>query len=184
VALASTVLIFAGFILASLPAHAQQKLEPGAHVRLWSLDLPDREINGRLVLLTRDTITLNQLEYRTLDAILSLPLTRVGRIDVSMGRNRLVIGASVAGGALAGAALVPALTQESVACELGYADSRECSGETTDVVIGLAAGAIAGIMFSELIARERWAHVRMDVLLQDRSVRFYGRVSVPIPHVF
>jgi len=184
VALASTVLIFAGFILASLPAHAQQKLEPGAHVRLWSLDLPDREMNGRLVRLSRDTITLNQLEYRTLDAILSVPLKQVARIDVSTGRNRLVIGASVAAGALVGAVLAPALTNESVACELGYADSRECSGETTDVVIGLAAGAIAGMMFSELIAQERWAHVRMDLLLQDGSVRFHGRVSVPIPHAF
>jgi hypothetical protein len=183
--LVSTVLLISSIAIAtSTNTQGQPGLEPGVHVRLWSFDLPDREINGRLVFLTRDTITLNQVEYRTLDPILSLPLTQVGRIDVSMGRNRLVIGASIAGGALVGAVLVPALTQESVGCQVGYADSHECSGETTDVVIGLAAGAIAGMMFSDLIAKERWAHVRMDVLLQDGSVRFHSRVSVPVPHVF
>jgi hypothetical protein len=165
-------------------AHAQPKLEPGVRVRVWSLDLSEREINGRFVDLTRDSITLNQVEYPGLEPILSLPLTRVGRIDVSIGRNRLAIGASVVAGAALGAALFPALTDEPVGCDLGYQAGPECSGVTNDVVIGLAAGAIVGRLFSELVVKERWARVRMDVLLLDGSVRFHAGLSVPTPNVF
>jgi hypothetical protein len=179
-----TILLVASFTITTVAVQAQPRLEPGVRVRVWSLDLSEREINGRFVDLTRDSITLNQVEYAEMEPILSLPLTRVGRIDVSMGRNRLAIGASVVAGAALGAALFPALTDEPVGCDLGYRTGSECSGVTNDVVIGLAAGAIVGRLFSELVAKERWARVRMDVLLLDGSVRFHAGLSVPIPNVF
>jgi hypothetical protein len=153
-------------------------LEAGVRVRIWSLDLPGREINGRFVRLTRDSITLNQVEYAGLAPVLSLPLSHVGRVDVNIGRNKLAIGASVAAGAVLGAVLVPALTTEPVTCQLGYEDNPDCSPVTADVVIGLAAGAVAGWLFSQLAARERWARLRMDVLLLDGSVKFHGGLSV------
>lgn len=179
-----TTLLVAGLTITTVTAHAQPRLEPGVRVRLWSLDLSEQEINGRFVNLTRDSITLNQVEYQELDPILSLPLTQVGRIDVSVGRNPLAIGASIAAGAALGAALFPALTDEPVGCDLGYRTGSECSGVTNDVVVGLAAGAIVGRLFSELVVKERWARVRMDLLLLDGSVRFHAGLSVPTPNVF
>jgi hypothetical protein len=179
-----TALLVVSFTITTVTAYAQPRLEPGVRIRLWSLDLFEREIVGRFVDLTRDSITLNQIEYRTLDPILSLPLTQVGRIDVSIGRNPLAIAASIVAGAALGAALFPALTDEPVGCDLGYRTGSECSGVTNDVIVGFAAGAIAGRLFSELVAKERWARVRMDLLLLDGTVRFHGRVSVPTPHIF
>ncbi len=161
-----------------MEAQGTPGLAAGVRVRLWSLDLPGREINGKFVRLTRHSITLNQVEYAGLDPILSLPLSNVGRIDVSIGRNHLAIGASVAAGAALGAVLFPALTTEPVSCQLGYEDNPDCSPVTADVVIGLAAGAVAGWLFSQLIAKGRWARIRMDVLLLDGSVRFHGGLSV------
>ncbi len=134
--------------------------------------------------MTRDAITLNQLEYRSLDPILTLPLAKVSRIDLSIGRNKLVVGASVATGAALGAIIFPALADKPVSCQLGYVDDPDCSPETTDAVIGLATGAIGGFLFSQLIAKERWLRVRMDLLLLDGSARFHSRVSVSTPHVF
>lgn len=182
--LTRTVLLVVGFTITTVTAQAQPRLEPGVRVRLWSLDLSEREIHGRLVHLTRDSITLNQIEYSDMDPILSLSLVRVGRIDLSIGRNKLVIGASTAAGAALGALAYTTLIEEPVGCELAYVDDPECSPETPYVVIGLAAGAACGFLFSDLIAKERWLRVRMDLLLLDGSVRFHGGISVPTPIVF
>jgi len=157
--------------MSPLSAQHSDRLGAGSRIRLWSEQIPERERIGRLILLSQDSITLNVTGDSAL-SIITLPLNSVGRLDMSIGRNPVAFAAVVALGAALGAVVVPALTTDPVICDLGYEDLSACTTEVPDVVIGVAAGAILGFVTAQLTIKERWLHVRMDLLMRDGTVEF------------
>ncbi|UCD25647.1 MAG: hypothetical protein JSW51_06960 [Gemmatimonadota bacterium] len=161
-----------GTLAQPLDAQDSHQLGAGARIRLWSESIPERERIGRLILVNRDSITLNVTGDSML-SIVTLPLESIGRLDMSIGRNPLAFAGVVAAGAALGAIIVPALTTYPPECDLGYEDSSSCSTEVPDAVIGMAAGAILGIVTARLTIKERWLTVNMDLLIRDGTVEFH-----------
>ena len=166
-------------LVKSLSAQERDRLGAGARIRLWSEQILERERIGRLMLLDQDSITLNVTGDSAL-SIITLPLESVGRLDMSIGRNPAALAAVIALGAALGAVAVPALTSDPAVCDLGYEDSPACTTEVSDVVIGMAAGAILGTVTAQIVIKERWLSVRMDVLMKDGTVDFHNELRVSV----
>jgi hypothetical protein len=169
--------------LLALAAHArdaaaqqEELLGAGARIRLWSNLIAEQFLVGRLLDLEQRSLTV----VPTGDTVLTLPLDSIRRLDLSIGRNKTVIAASIVVGAALGAVLVPALTNDPAVCEFGYEESSACATETPDVLIGLAAGAIGGLIVSGPLAPERWARVRLDLLLRDGTVRIERGLALSV----
>jgi len=164
-------------LVESILAQERDRMGAGSRIRLWSEEIPERERIGRLILLNQDSITLNVSGDSAL-SIITLPLESVGRLDMSIGRNPLPFAAVIGLGAALGAVLVPALTTDPAVCDLGYEDSPACTTEVSDVVIGMAAGAILGTLTAQLTSKERWLSVKMDLLMRDGTVDFHKELRV------
>ena len=164
-------------LVESLMAQERDRMGAGSRIRLWSERIPEQERTGRLVLLNQDSITLNVTGDSAL-SIITLPLESVGRLDMSIGRNPVVFAAVIALGAALGAVVVPALMTDPAVCDLGYQDSPACTTEVSDVVIGMAAGAIFGTVTAQLTIKERWLSVQMDLLMKDGTVDFHKELRV------
>ena len=154
----------------------EDRLGAGARIRLWSSLVEEQFLTGRLLDLEQRTLTV----VPTGDTVLTLPLDSIRRLDVSIGRNKAVFAGSIVVGAALGAVLVPALTSDPAVCELGYEQTSECATETPTVLIGLGAGAIGGLILSAPLAPERWARVRVDLLLRDGTVQIERRVALSL----
>ncbi len=175
--LAHTVLLLCAVQSLQAGATAAQdtdRLGAGARIRLWSDQVSGRFLAGQLVDLTRDTISLTP----TGDTLIALPLESVGRLETNIGRNPAAVAITIGLAAALGAVLVPALTTDPPICDLGYENSASCKTETSDILIGAAAGTIGGILLKDLTAPERWVRIRMDLLLRDGTVRFQRGIAL------
>jgi hypothetical protein len=152
----------------ALAAQDGDRLGPRARIRLWSDRVEGRFLSGRLVDLTATTITLRP----TGDTTLALPLESLGRLETNIGRDPAALALTVGLAAAVGAILVPAIATDPPICKLGYENTDRCRTETSDVLIGTAAGAIGGILLSRWTAPDRWVRIRLDLLLRDGTVRF------------
>ena len=155
-------------------AQQEDLLAAGARIRLWSDLKKEHFLTGRLLDLKGDAITV----IPTGDTVLTLPLDSIRRLELSIGRNKAVIAVSVAAGAALGALIVPALTSDPAICELGYENTSACATEVSDVILGIAAGAIGGLIVSAPLAPERWARIRIDLLLRDGTVQIERGVAL------
>jgi hypothetical protein len=157
-------------------AAAQQEdlIRAGARIRLWSVLAKERFLTGRLLDLKEDAITV----IPTGDTVLTLPLDSIRRLELSIGRNKGIVALSVAAGAALGALIVPALITDPAVCELGYENESACTTEVPYVILGAAVGTIGGLMVSAPLAPERWARIRIDLLLRDGTVRIERGVAL------
>lgn len=158
-------------------AQSQPPLRSGSRIYVVSRELVEGATIGQLRFLSGDTITI----FVNPTGLVDVPVASIGQLRVSIGRDpKLIYGVPAIGaaiGALAGSVLVT----EPEQCRLGYADVRDCTKVLPDVVVGAGAGAILMGMLTRLIARERWVHVRLDVLLPSAvSGCFTLPVSIPL----
>lgn len=153
--------LLAGFLSASSPVQAQQRpmLHAGTAVRVWipALDVP---IRGTLFTWSNDSIWMfvdsAQARAFAFDDLAILELYR--------GRHpALTIGSAVAGGVL-GAMLGPAILTDDDRCQAGVVDDPDCRHLTSDVMIGVAVGAVALGTFGRWIASERWREIPLHRL--------------------
>jgi hypothetical protein len=155
----------------TLTAQTHPPLKPNARMRAWML-LPDTAVwVGKLVVLADRHLVL---AVDSAHPRLRLPLREIERLEISRGHDPLLtIGGPIAGAVL-GAVLVPALTEESVKCAADAANDPECQSETPEPLIGAAAGAIVFNILARLVARERWAEVPLGaglaVTVSPRSI--------------
>ena len=155
----------------------QPPLRSGSRIYVVSRELVEGATIGRLRFLGRDTITIFVNPVGPVD----VSVASIGQLRVSTGRDpKLIYGVPAIGAAL-GALVGPALIAEPEQCKLGYADVVDCTKEVPDVVVGAGGGAILLGMLTQLIARERWVHVRLDLLLSSAvSVSFTVPVSIAL----
>lgn len=157
----------------TIAAQRQPPLRSGSRIYVVSRELVEGATIGRLRFLGRDTITI----FVNPMGLVDVSVASIGQLRVSTGRDpKLIYGAPAIGAAL-GALVGPVLITEPEQCKLGYADVVDCTKEVPDVVVGAGGGAILLGMLTQLIARERWVHVRLDVLL---SSAVSGSFTVPV----
>jgi len=157
----------------TIAAQRHPPLRSGSRIYVVSPELAEGATVGQLRFLGRDTITL----FVNPVGLVDVSLASIRQLRVSTGRDpKLVYGLPAIGAAI-GALLGPALITEPEQCELGYADAFDCTEELPDVVVGAAGGAIVMGMLTRLIVKERWVHVRLDVLL---SSAVSGPFTLPV----
>jgi hypothetical protein len=154
-------------------AQSQPPLRSGSRIYVVSRELVEGATIGQLRFLGRDTITM----FVNPTGLVDVSVASIGQLRVSIGRDPKLIYGVPAIGAAIGALAGPVLITEPEQCKLGYADVVDCTKEVPDVVVGAAGGAILMGMLTRLIARERWVHVRLDVLL---SSAVSGSSTLPI----
>jgi hypothetical protein len=155
----------------------QPRLRLGSRLYVVSRELTEGATIGRLRFLDSDTITI----FVNPIGLVDVSVASIGQLRVSTGRNpKLLYGVPVIGAAI-GALLGPVLITEPEQCDLGYADVVDCTKEVPDVVVGAGGGAILMGLLTPLLARERWVHVPLDVLLSSAvSGSFTLPVAVPL----
>jgi len=129
-----------------------------------SLQLEEGFARGRIHLLTPDTLSLFVGSAGQLD----LALQQVAQLRVNVGKDRRIVFGAAAAGALLGALLAPGITPEDPRCKSGFSDVVDCGKEVADWLIGLVAGGGATARLTHAILPQRWAHVRLDLLLAHR----------------
>lgn len=105
----------------------------------------------------------------------------IDRLEVSRGKDPLVFWGAIGLGAGVGA-LVGSSFPETDRCRLGVATESECRQETSDILIGAAAGGIAAALLAGRWVKERWAPVPLARVAVGLGAG--GKVSLRLAFVF
>ena len=135
-------------------------LKARARVRVWGEGLPDEGLMGRLFTVDGDTLRVFADSARPR----VFPVESLRRFEVSRGRNRWLAYGIPLLGAGAGAVVGPLLTTEEFLCRVEIAEERECAKETSDAIVGAAAGFIVSSVLANIFVKERWRGVPLDQL--------------------
>ncbi len=152
---------------------------PGARIRVWSPELADGVLVGKLWAFYADSFTV--LAEGRLQGLSYGPLQR---FDVSRGRHPATLLGPAAVGAGIGALLGPKLITEDQRCDVQVVDDPECGSETPEALIGAAVGAAAFAVVGRVVTRERWAEIplsRLRLEIETRVARRSLMVGIAIP---
>ena len=148
-------------------------LVPGSRVRVWSDELEEYPVLA----------TFRNLDERWLSLLEPgvgprlIAVAAIDRLEVSHGKNPLVFWSAIGLGAGVGA-LVGSAVPEKDRCRLGIARESECRHETSDILIGAAAGGIAAALLAGKWVKERWAPVPLARIVVRVKSLVNRRVSM------
>ena len=154
-------------------------LAPGQRIRIWSPELEEGVLVGKLWAFYADSFTV-LAEGR----LVGLSYEPLQRFDVSRGRHPATVVVPAAVGAGIGALLGPALITEDQRCDLGVIDDPACESETPEALIGAAVGGVGFALLGRLVAAERWAEIplaRLRLELETRATRPAATLVLTLP---
>ncbi len=146
-------------------------------MRVWSDDLEEYPVVATFRNL--DERWLSLLEPGVGPRLIAVSV--IDRLEVSRGKNPLVFWGAIGLGTGVGA-LVGSAVPEEDRCRLGIARESECRHETSDIVIGAAAGGVAAALLAGRWVRERWVLVPLARIVV--RVGTGGRVSLRLSFLF
>ncbi len=144
----------------SLSAQQEPALEPGSQIEVVSERLSGGIGVGRLVTLTRDTLTF--VDSMGTSAV---ALEDIGQLRVNVGRDNTAINIATLTGAVLGAAIAPLTNPESYECESSLVAEDECDQEVPIVLVGALLGAGVVRILAKFALDERWVNVNLDRLI-------------------
>lgn len=144
----------------SLSAQREPALQAGAQIEVVSEQLPGGIGVGRLVTLTRDTLT-----YVDSAGTSAVALEDIGQLRVNVGRDNAAINIATLTGAVIGAAIAPLTNPENHECESSLAPEGACDQEVPIVVVGALLGAGVSRILARIAFDERWVNVNLDRLI-------------------
>ncbi len=157
------VFLLSAIVCSITTAQRVPLLKAGDRIRVVSQSVPEGEVEGRLINVFRDTLSMVASDSI---GFLAIPLDSVGRFEVNRGKSfaPLVVGAGV------GAFLGSVLPASNDRCRAGFADVEDCATEVSDPIIGAVAGAIGLGTLARALTKERWVRIRPDLLF-DIDIR-------------
>ncbi len=170
-------MIAAAVCCAPLAAQGGGALVAGSRVRVWSDELEEYPVLATFRNLDEHWLSL--LEPGVGPRLIAVSV--IDRLEVSRGKNPLVFWGAIGLGTGVGA-LVGSAVPEDNRCRLGIARESECRHETSDILIGAAAGGIAAALLAGKWVRERWAPVPLARIVV--GVGTGGKVSLRLSLVF
>ncbi|MEE8117343.1 MAG: hypothetical protein V3T28_09560 [Gemmatimonadales bacterium] len=153
--------------LPALDAQEPPVLKAGARIRVW---VPERNepVIGSLFNVGADSlwVFVDSVQPR------AMALRDISYFELSRGKHPALLLGSVFVGGVSGAIVGPAVLTEDDRCRLNVVDDPACRHETSDLLIGVAVGAIALGWLGGWIASERWVEVPLGWLIAGvRPVR-------------
>ena len=161
------VFLLSAIVCSITTAQRVPLLKAGDRIRVVSQSVPEGEVEGRLINVFRDTLSMVASDSI---GFLAIPLDSVGRFEVNRGKSFAPLLAGVVVGAGVGAFLGSMLPASHDRCRAGFADVEDCATEVSDPIIGAVAGAIGLGTLARALTKERWVRIRPDLLL-DIDIR-------------